>query len=381
MRHIPAIVCAFLTAAGLSAAPPCPVQGLPGDTITGETVYHLVFDTASTRYLMTAAVRGSVEPPQAHHAGPDTDPQFVFVPPRVAVDGTLDITILGTPAAGEETLVCSTRLAVPIRAWAPLASVADRLVVPGVGTTAGANGSQWKTSLQLIGFGSGTVYFRPLGTFYGDDRDPHARYDLGPMGIAGIPGVHQVRDLAAAMGVTGIGNLDIVPDFLDEGTPPYREGYIAPRVEARIYNDSGQGQFGGVVEALTPTQLHRSGLHIIVPPEYPATSRVNVGLRTFDRPVTIRIGEYLRELEAVAIYGQIELPANTYRQMPLAELYPQDVSAGANLILFGNERENTFAGYYSVTNNVTNDTEIFTPPDRWHYPRLRDPVISLPWFY
>ena len=66
--------------------------------------------------------------------------------------------------------------------------------------------------------------------------------------------------------------------------------------------------------------------------------------------------------------------------MPLAELYPE-VSAGANLLLLGNEREATFAGYYSVTNNVTNDTEIVTSPDRWHYPRLRDVVIPHAWFY
>ena len=373
MMRIPAFVCLILTAATLFAAPPCSVQGLPTGTITGDNSA-LTFDTTSTRYAMIAAVRGSVEPPQAYNVGPDTDFLLIFIPPRVAEDGTMDITIFGT-ALTDDTVVCMTRLSLPIKAWAPLKSVADRIVIPGVGSTAGANGSQWKTSLQLVGYGSGTAYFRPLGTFYGDDRDPHVRYDLGDMGSAGIPGVHQVADLNAAMGVTGVGNLDIVPDFIDQGSPPYREGYIAPRVEARIYNDSGEGRFGGVVEALTPTQLQRSSLHIIVPAEYP-----NVGLRTFDRPVKIRIGEYLREMEAIAIYGELEIPAHTYRQMSLAEVYGE-VSPGANLLLLGNEREATFAGYYSVTNNVTNDTEIVTSPDRWHYPRLRDVVIPHAWFY
>ncbi|MGZ5473097.1 MAG: hypothetical protein ACXW31_05075 [Thermoanaerobaculia bacterium] len=379
MRQIRAIVCAILTAATLSAAPPCPVQGLPTGTITGYSLV-LEFDRETTRYVMTAAVRGSAEPPQAYHIGPDTDFLLIFSPPRVAADGIMDITILGTTLTADETLVCSTRLSLPIQAWAPLEGVADRIVVPGVGSAPGAYGSQWKTSLQLVGYGSGTAYFRPIGTFYGDDRDPHVRYDLGEMGNAGIPGVHQVADLNAAMGVTGVGHLDIVPDFLDAGGPPYREGYIAPRVQARIYNDSGQGQFGGVVQALTPTQLQRGLLHIIVPAEYPLRSRVNVGLRTFDGAVTIRIGEYFAELDAIAIYGEVEIPANTYRQVPLAELYGE-VTAGANLLLITEDQEATFVGYYSVTNNVTNDTEIFTEPDRWHYPRLRDVVIPYAWWY
>jgi hypothetical protein len=377
--RIPAIVCAILTAASLSAAPPCPVKGLPTGPITGNSIA-LEFDRTSTRYVMTTAFRGSAEPPQAYHVGPDTDFLLIFNPPRVAADGILDITILGTTLAADETLVCSTRVSLPLQAWAQLKNVADRVVIPGVGSASGANGSQWKTSLQLVGYGTGTAYFRPLGTFYGDERDPHVRYDLGPMGTAGIPGVHQVSDLNAAMGVTGVGNLDIVPDFLDAGGPPYREGYIAPRVQARIYNDSGQGQFGNVVQALTPTQLQRGLLHIIVPPEYPLQSRVNVGLRTFDRPVTIRIGEYFAELDAIVIYGEVDIPAHTYRQVPLAELYGE-VSAGANLMLLTEGQEATFVGYYSVTNNVTNDTEIFTEPDRWDYPRLRDIAIPFAWWY
>ncbi|HEX6096174.1 MAG TPA: hypothetical protein VF432_07625 [Thermoanaerobaculia bacterium] len=379
MPRFPIIVCAFLTAATLSAAPPCPVQGLPAGPITGNSIA-VQFDTTSTRYIMTTAFRGSAEPPQAYHVGPDTDFQIVFHPPRVATDGILDIAILGTTLTADETLVCSTRLAVPLRAWAPLKGVADRVVIPGVGSASGANGSQWKTSVQLLGFGSGTVYFRPLGTFYGDDRDPHIRYDLGPMNMAAIPGVDLMKDLNAAMGVTGVGNLDIVPDFFDEGTPPYREGYLAPRAEARIYNDSGQGQFGDVVQALTPTQLQRGLLHIIVPPEYPSRSRVNVGLRSFDAAVKIRVGEYIREFDAIAIYDEIELPANTYRQVPLAELYGE-VRPGANLLLFTAGQEATFVGYYSVTDNVTNDTKIFTEPDRWHYPRLRDVAIPFAWWY
>jgi hypothetical protein len=380
MKKIPAIVFAFLTAVSAAAAPPCSVKGLPSGTITGAGGTLVELDTTSTRYVLTATVRGSTEPPQAYLVGPDTGPYVLLTPPRVAQDGTFDITILGTTLTADETLVCSTRLSLPIVAWASLKSVADRIVIPGVGSTPGANGSQWKTSLKLVGFGSGTAYFRPLGTFHGDDRDPHVRYDLGSMNIAAIPAVHDVEDLTAAMGVTGLGNLDIVPDFFDEGAPPHREGYIAPRAEARVYNDSGDGQFGGVIRALTPMQLQRSLLHIFVPPEYPARSRVNVGIRTFDRPVTIRIGEYLRELDSLAIYGEFEIPANTYRHVPLAELYPETY-AGAHLLLLGDDKKATFAGYYSVTNNTTNDTEIYTEPDRWHYPRLRDVVVTLPWFY
>lgn len=324
-------------------------------------------------------VRGSAEPPQSYVVEPDS-PYALVTPPRVAADSTVDLVILGTTLGPDETLACSTRLALTLPARPALRSVADRIVVPGVGSTTGANGSQWKTSLQLVGFGSGTVYFRPMGTFHGDDRDPHVRYDLGTMGMAGIPGVHQVADLNAAMGVTGVGHLDIVPDFFDEGAPPHREGYLAPRVEARIYNEAGDGRFGSVVQALTPMQLQRALLHIIVPADYPERARMNIGLRTFDQPSRIRVGEYVREWDAILIWDEIEIPPHTYRQMPLAELYPE-VTAGANLLLIGDDRNAAMAGYYSVTDNVTNDTEIFTEPDRWHYPRLRDIVIPLEWFY
>jgi hypothetical protein len=366
----------LLASLNAGALPPCELAGLPSDPIEFEQAFHIHSDDPSISYTLTASVRGSSTRAQAFLMQKGAQ-DLTFIAPRTAVDATLELTILGTLADAPETVVCFSRRAILLRGFGRLAIVADRIVVPAAGTTLGANNSSWKTSLQLVGFGTGTIYFRPLGTFHGDASDPHASYDLGQFGIAGIPGVIQVRDIASAMGVTGFGNLDIVPDYVgDPVHDPMRSGFVAPRVVARVWNDSGQGEFGGSLPALTPVVTSRSVLHIVVPSGYPDKVRVNVGIRTFDRPLEMERSVFFRDFDGFGRLDPFPIPANTYIQVSLEELFPDVVSGDYVAIGSGQESNAPMVGYYAVVDNVTNDTQIFTDAEEgWQFPHLRDIVI------
>src|ERR1043166_2743476 len=112
-------------------------------------------------------------------------------------------------------------------------SLTERAVIPIVGSIRAADGSQFRTSLRLsvLPFDdgktiSGRIIFHPQGQPI-SDNNPSLTYSL-----TGHPRLVQEvfwDDVVAAMGQSGIGTMDIVPDAASNG--------IIPAIEARDVND------------------------------------------------------------------------------------------------------------------------------------------------
>jgi len=366
------------------AVPECPIGELGEPLTSGQVAYlevgildgawFLVLASIDPTFTSTSSI-GRPIPVQTASFASGTHTQVRLGVPIVSNPSYLNLLVLGLSSSGEA--LCQSRLSVAVAAHVGYSSVWDRVVVPVAGTVDGRYGSHFRTSLALRGFGTGTVYFRKRGDFYGDERDPHLHYDLGYLGMAGIPGVIMVEDVNDAFGVDGVGQLDIVPDYLDQGSDP-RSDWLAPIAEAYIYNDSSHGRYGAAVESLSPDDLVRDGLHLQLPAGYGQTIRVNVGLRSFDLPVTVTPYVYVRELEAAIRLEPTELAPNTYEQHMLSQLLV-DYQAVAGDLVFLDFEGGAVAAYASFTDNQSNDHRIVTDPEHWDSEKVRG-VVSYPWF-
>jgi hypothetical protein len=178
----------------------------------------------------------------------------------------------------DEDFSCTGRVKGTVEPNPLLAAISHRKVVPVVGSARGANGSDFRTSLTIHHFPStrGRVYFRPVATLP-SDADPYVTYAFG--GEDEGPYTIHFDDVLAAMGATGMGSLEIIPD---QGTR-----LAVPDVEVRVYNVTSQWTFGSRVPAVwapdwfrTPETERR--ITLLVPPVQPNFRR-NVGFRALTR--------------------------------------------------------------------------------------------------
>ncbi|MCP4593485.1 MAG: hypothetical protein GY842_22335, partial [bacterium] len=197
------------------------------------------------------------------------------------------------------------------------------------------------------------------------------------MSIEGIPGVMHIEDVNTALGVSGVGQLDIVPDLLDQAGDP-RGGWLAPIAEAFVYADSSHGRYGASVPTLRPKQLIGKSLYFQVPSEYPEGTRVNVGLRTFDMAATVTPYVYNSEGGFVFRLDPLELRPHTYVQMPLSQLLGDHEVVAGNLLSLGFEG-GVVAAYTSFTDNRSNDLRVVVDPEHRESVPVRDTVIPYPW--
>jgi plastocyanin len=154
------------------------------------------------------------------------------------------------------------------------AAAGETVVVPGVGSAAGAFGSQFKTQLQLTnatsGPVSGQIIFHALGA-PASAGDPSMAYSLASWQTMNI------NDLLPAMGQTGLGSADISPI-----SGP------APVALARIYNDAGTaGTTGFTEQAYRPERALAAGdTAILIVPADLTNFRFNMGVRTMSNGAT-----------------------------------------------------------------------------------------------
>lgn len=236
-------------------------------------------------------------------------------------------------------------------------------IVPVAGSAPGAYGARFRTSLRLTGQGTGRVYFRPQGQFFGDERDPYIAYDLGPSPQFVYRTVY-FEDVVEAMGAAGIGSLDIVPDSAGNGSTTVTR---VPRVEARVYNDGhANGRFGVLIPALSPAEARTSFLHVPLYQETLATSRINVGTRTFEEPV--RMDVTMLDGDVASSVKSITLPANSFTQLSLAALLGDEpICCFRELSLYFHGQG--ALAYYTVTENSTGD------PSLYLHGTLEDPSV------
>lgn len=282
---------------------------------------------------------------------------LVFMMPMVTEPAPFDVAVFATYGSGSEAVSCRAAASIVNPPAPRLQAVGGRVIIPAAGSASGAYGGRFRTSLRLTGFGTGRIYFRREGTFFGDERDPYLAYDLGPNPFDGPHATVYFDDVVGAMSESGIGNLDIVPDLypvvIDAETRLLR---FAPEVDARVYHDAPIGRFGSPVEPLSAQDLFVPIMQVPIPLEMLATARINIGIRTFDERVPIAVASF-SYLGGLVPLPDFEMAPNTFRQFPLAELMGREpTELDAALILYFSGRP--VALYYSVTENSTNDPTV-----------------------
>ncbi|MHB0969746.1 MAG: cadherin domain-containing protein [Thermoanaerobaculia bacterium] len=221
----------------------------------------------------------------------------------------------------------------------------ERWIVPVVGSTAGANGAQFRTSMQLHNPGdvaaAGSIVYHPAG-IEGNSSDPRLRYALAPYQTVSFD------DIVASLGQSGLGSLDIVADA----------GTLLPTVTARAFNLlPNLGTLGSSVPVLHPDDaLGRGDVVGLISPANMQRYRLNIGIRTLEGPVTLKITTFGAD--------------GNRRGEPLDRTYPAEYfeQTGANIFLGSPLLPNeslTFeilSGrafiYGSTTDNRTNDPNI-----------------------
>jgi VCBS repeat-containing protein len=220
-----------------------------------------------------------------------------------------------------------------------------RAVVPVVGSTGGSFGANFRTELQIHNPGSATItgrlVFRAAGRPGGPD-DPFLAYTLEPFETK----YHE--DVVVQMGATGLGSLDVIPDT----------DSALPTALFRAYDDKAAGGTTGVTVPMVPVSqaLSAGRSAALVVPASLVRFRFNVGIRSLDEGVTIRVVLYEPDGTVAAALGERSYPENYFEQRPAREflgMEPEpDQSIGVTVI------EGRAILYGTTTDNRTNDGSI-----------------------
>lgn len=284
---------------------------------TSLEVAHRASSEVIVRYTVTAPIALGVRSLDEHEP-PDVETND-------ACAGTLDVRFPADPA---------------------FRAMTRKAILPVVGSTAGAFGGRFKTSLILRPFASdqrGRLVFHPAGQA-ASDSDPSIRYSFN----GAEPLVFD--DVVAAIGRSGIGSLDIVPD--EEASS------LIPIVEARLFNEASVGTFGTLVHPSYPFDyLRPAALEVIIPEN--DRSRVNIGFRTVTE-TRMRILIY-SAAGTLLSFRDVTYPAGWMQMTSASDFAGKPLGPGQMVQV-------QFAGavipFYTVTENSTNDPSLIVVSPR-----------------
>lgn len=217
-----------------------------------------------------------------------------------------------------------------------------RAILPVVGSTPGAFGGQFRTSLELRGQAAerGRIVFHPAGKIAADS-DPSMPYSFLESRVMAWD------DVLAAMGQSGLGSLEIIPDDDSIGR--------VPQMQVRLYNDTSLGTFGTFATPVVPYDyLRPPSFQLRIPDD---RFRVNMGIRTLEATrVSILFQRPNGQLD-----GQRELtfPAGWMEMKGVAEFVGKTLEPGHLLII---SVEGAAVPFYTITENRTNDPTLVVPP-------------------
>jgi hypothetical protein len=273
----------------------------------------------------------------------------VSYPVNVRYRVTAELTVGAQALEVERTptvAACTATITIPLDVDPEFRKSTGRAILPVVGSTPGAMGGQFKTSLKLtagIPGQSGRIVFHPAGRA-AMETDPSRPYTFA------VPGDTLVfDDVVAEMGQSGIGSLEIVPDAA--GDP------IVPAIEARLFNDTSIGTFGTNAHPVFPFDyLSVDGLRIVMPD---SRFRVNVGFRAItDTSVGVLIFGLDRRLRGNRAFT---LPAGWMQMTSIADVAGGPLQPGEFIQLsFGG----SVVPFYTITENRTNDPTLIVAPPR-----------------
>jgi hypothetical protein len=275
----------------------------------------------------------------------------VAITTTVPLTVTYRVTAIGTPQP------CSATINVTYPSDTPFQRVTRKSVIPLVGSTRGAGGALFKTSLRLRGTKSnqrGLLIFHPANA-PAQITDPSIEYRL-----AGTASTQAWDDIVAAFGVNGVGTIDIVPEFTEQSR------WSVPAAEIRLYNVTSVGTYGAT-EAQTqaydylaenPDALKEVTVTVPGP-----DLRLNLAIRSFELPTTAE-AEVLRDGDRVAI-NAIDIPKETLLfnaahfftgfELRAGDVVTIRITGGGGIPL------------YTLTDNSTNDPALYAPPTRIRY--------------
>jgi len=264
-------------------------------------------------------------------------------------------------AYGADSLeICRTSLAVKIHPDDATRAFFRRVIVPVAGSLTAADGSKFHTSLRLFQPYNtavpvtGRIVFHPQGAIH-SDNDPSINYRLETLPDFNQPGAVQYwDDVVAAIGVSGLGTMDIIPD-----------GDYVPQVDVRVWNDIHGLINGGTVDVYRAADLFRPGQ--ITTMTFPVwtdggKARMNVGVRTYGpSAVTVMVVTHGTTPRSVVV------PGNSFVQIPLTTLLSgialQDgQQVTLNFIYGSNDYSSSAFGYYTITENSSNDPRVVVKP-------------------
>ncbi len=280
---------------------------------------------------------------------PESPPFVIRRRASARVTATYAVTALAAPnvlSIGPESEGCTEVVTVTLQPDAAFRTLTRKAVVPVVGSVAGANGSRFRTSLRLTAadVGSrGRIVFHPAGS-PGLAGDPGITYVL-----ASIGDVKQFDDIVEALGQSGIGSLDIVPD---EGSSS-----IVPIVEVRLYNDTPAGTFGAAATALLPFDFLQAPTMVLDIPASDSAFRLNAGIRTLTgtQATVLIYGTDGR----VRDFRSLAWPADYMTLGTVSQFINTPVAPGESVTIFF---DGAAIPFYTRTENHTNDPELFIPP-------------------
>jgi hypothetical protein len=222
--------------------------------------------------------------------------------------------------------------------------------IPVVGSAAGASGSNFKTSLQLLygapsssGSITGKLVFHPSGAS-GSSSDPTITYNVGAGQVVTYP------DVVATFGRSGLGSVDLIT------TPTATK----PVVITRVYNDAGtlgtSGLTEDVIDPSDPRVINTGFTAFLVTPVDPTKTRFNIGVRTGFSGATLTA--VLRDTNGTALKTVTKsyLP-NWFEQVDSTSFFA-GTAVGANQSISITVSVGSAIVYGSTTDNITNDPNI-----------------------
>lgn len=187
---------------------------------------------------------------------------------------------------------------------------------------------------------SGRFVYHAQGTS-GSPSDPSLSYTLQGGQTIDYP------DLLPAMGLSGLGSIDVVTD----GDP-------APIMVARVYSDAGDaGTAGFTIDLVAPSQALQAGDNgVIIAPSDLAKTRLNIGLRSLDGGASMLIT--LRDKNGMQKGTQTKtMAANQFDQQSVAALLPGLTVEGSDTLTFSINSGKAII-YGAATENKTQDPSL-----------------------
>lgn len=310
----------------------------------------------------------------------------IFVLPKITLPANRDLRIR-VIGSNQQTgqIVCASEAVISFESDPAFRKELNRAIIPVAGSTTGAFGSQWRTILALANNDgrqsmTGTIVFHPAGQVASDD-DPSLRYQLAPGEVM------QWDDIVLALGTSGLGSLDIVPDDIHQDIQR-GDTLLVPEVQVRIVNDTVDGATLGtdiqevypadiVPQQLSPYHLDRfqslapkaSGLGtaIVIPTDYAGTTdpggvRISVGARYLDFARlfnTFPLDPQDTPFIQLALRRDGEFLESSFRAFPggymeqfgLQEVFTNQLMPGDVVVIHAISA----IVYWTLTDNTTND--------------------------